>query len=91
LQSEIFSGADPMTIHADTRIPSDAPLQTDRTEQETDSYVGECGVTVCRFNKSRTCYAGSIEVALVDGMAHCATFDPKERTDLFEANTAESI
>ena len=72
-------------------IPGDEPLQTDQTEQESDSYVGECSVTVCRFNKMRRCYAGSIEVALVNGMAHCATFDPKVHTDHFDVNTAESI
>ena len=77
------------TISAD--LADDEPLQVDQTEQESDTYIGECGVTICRFNKARRCYAGSIEVALVNGMAHCATFDPKERTDHFDVNTAESI
>ncbi len=80
-----------MPPQEDTSMPSDEPLQTDQTEQTEDSYVGECGVTICRFNKARRCYAGSIEVAFVDDMAHCATFDSKERTDLFDSNTAESI
>ena len=81
-----------MTIHEDTSMPSDEPLETDQTEQSEDSYVGECGVTICRFNKARIDATRAVSRSpLVDSMAHCATFDPTERTDLFDSNTAESI
>jgi hypothetical protein len=40
------------------------------------SVVGACDVTNCTFNKARSCTAGSIQVAFVDGMAHCATYTP---------------
>ncbi len=40
------------------------------------STVGSCDVTACSFNKAQQCTAGSIQVSFVDGMAHCATFQP---------------
>lgn len=40
------------------------------------SMVSACDVTDCTFNKEQQCHAGTIRVALVDGMAHCATYTP---------------
>jgi len=40
------------------------------------SVVSSCDVTNCTFNQARQCNAGSIQVAFVDGMAHCATYTP---------------
>ncbi len=69
-----------------------APQHEDRTEFESDTIVGECGVTLCRFNVSRQCRAGSVSIAFVNGMAHCATYDPKDPSyDKFSVNTAESV
>jgi hypothetical protein len=42
------------------------------------SVVSACDVTDCTFNRAQQCHAGSIQVALVDGMAHCATYSPRE-------------
>lgn len=40
------------------------------------SVVGSCDVENCTYNQARMCTAGSIQVTLVDGMAHCATYTP---------------
>lgn len=40
------------------------------------SVVGACDVTNCTYNQAHQCTAGSIQVAFVDGMAHCATYTP---------------
>ena len=69
----------------------DTPLQADQTEQDMDSYIGECDMTDCRFNKQHRCYAGSIQVANVNGMAHCATYDPKHHMDRYSPVVSESI
>jgi hypothetical protein len=41
------------------------------------STVSSCDVTNCTYNQARQCTAGSIMVAFVDGMAHCATYTPE--------------
>lgn len=46
--------------------------------QETQSIVEACGVTMCMYNQSQRCHAGAITVNVVDGMAHCVTFTPKD-------------
>jgi hypothetical protein len=64
----------------------------DRTETMSDSIVGECDVTNCRFNRAHLCEAGSIRVEMVNGMAHCGTYDPKDaHRNTFEMNVSESI
>lgn len=40
------------------------------------SVVSACDVTNCSYNQAHQCTAGSIQVAFVDGMAHCATYAP---------------
>lgn len=40
------------------------------------SVVSACDVTNCNYNQARQCTAGSIQVAFVDGTAHCATYTP---------------
>jgi prepilin-type processing-associated H-X9-DG protein len=40
------------------------------------SMVSACDVTNCTYNRSNQCHAGAINVAFVDGMAHCATYTP---------------
>lgn len=42
------------------------------------SVVASCDVTMCTFNQQHQCRAGSIQVAFVEGMAHCATYTPRE-------------
>jgi hypothetical protein len=42
------------------------------------SIVGSCDVTMCTYNQQHQCKAGSIQVAFVEGMAHCATYMPRE-------------
>ena len=42
------------------------------------SMVASCDVTMCMFNQQHQCHAGSIQVAFVEGMAHCATYTPRE-------------
>ena len=42
------------------------------------SVVSECNVTNCLHNQEQQCVAGAIKVAFVDGMAHCATYSPRE-------------
>lgn len=42
------------------------------------SVVASCDVTMCSFNQQHQCRAGSIQVAFVEGMAHCATYTPSE-------------
>lgn len=41
------------------------------------SMVESCDVTTCTFNQANQCHAGAIRVAMVDGMAHCATYTPR--------------
>jgi hypothetical protein len=54
-------------------------MDTTRAQGDTpQSVVGSCDVTSCTYNQQHHCHAGSIQVALVDGMAHCATYTPKE-------------
>ncbi len=40
------------------------------------SVVSSCDVTDCLYNQDHQCVAGAINVAFVDGMAHCATYSP---------------
>ena len=40
------------------------------------SVVAACGVSACRNNQDGQCRAGTIHIAFVEGMAHCATFMP---------------
>ena len=40
--------------------------------------VAACEVSVCRHNSDGQCLAGTIHIAFVDGMAHCATFAPDD-------------
>ncbi|GAB4208810.1 MAG: hypothetical protein OHK0022_38880 [Roseiflexaceae bacterium] len=60
------------------------------------STVERCGVTMCVYNQAHQCTAGSITVALVDGMAHCATFTERDQasgigsTEAHEHTTARS-
>jgi len=42
------------------------------------SVVAACDVTMCSFNQQHQCHAGSIQVAFIEGMAHCATYTPRE-------------
>lgn len=42
------------------------------------SIVSSCDVTDCVYNQDHQCTAGAITVALVDGMAHCATYSPRQ-------------
>jgi hypothetical protein len=57
-------------------------------EGTSNSVVSSCDVTNCSFNKARSCTAGSIQVAFVDGMAHCATYAP---ADSATGMTSDSI
>lgn len=45
------------------------------TDQPT-SQVSSCDVTGCTFNVEKRCGASAIHVTFVDGMAHCATYEP---------------
>lgn len=42
------------------------------------SVVASCDVTMCTFNQQHQCHAGSVQIAFVEGMAHCATYTPRE-------------
>lgn len=46
--------------------------------QSQQSVVEACGVTMCTFNEERRCTAGAITVDVVEGMAHCVTFTPRD-------------
>jgi hypothetical protein len=46
--------------------------------QERQSTVEMCGVTMCSYNQAQRCTAGAITVDVVEGMAHCVTFTPRE-------------
>ncbi len=61
------------------------------------SVVSSCDVTNCTFNQERQCNAGSIQVAFVDGMAHCATYTPTSgamgvgSTDVADTASADTM
>lgn len=48
------------------------------TVGQTRSMVERCDVTTCVHNQAQQCQAGTITVAMVDGMAHCATFTSRD-------------
>ena len=51
--------------------------QHEQMRNAPESVVGSCSVTNCTYNDQHHCTAKSIQVAFVDGMAHCATYTPE--------------
>lgn len=46
--------------------------------QAAQSVVSSCDMTDCTFNREQQCYAGAIQIAMVENMAHCATYTPSD-------------
>lgn len=46
--------------------------------QQSQSTVERCGVTMCTYNQNHHCTAGSVTIDMVEGMAHCVTFTARD-------------
>jgi hypothetical protein len=66
-----------ITVAACTKTKEDT-MSGERMDGSSHSVVSACDVTDCTHNKEHQCHAGSIQVAFVDGMAHCATYHPSD-------------
>jgi hypothetical protein len=55
----------------------DTMMQREQMRDAPQSVVGSCDVTNCTYNDQRRCTAGTIQIAFVDTMAHCATYTPQ--------------
>lgn len=64
----------------------DTASPTDNTFGQ--SVVESCGVTICSFNHVGHCHAGAVQIALYEGMPHCATFAPADGAIAFDGGQA---
>ncbi len=67
-----------MADSGDTRTTIDPLVNLSTGDGLGGSVVSECDVTDCLYNQDHQCVAGAIKVAFVDGMAHCATYSPRQ-------------